>query len=407
TQDIYLQRLTPAGVPAPGWPENGLAVCTDSSSQGLPLIATDGTGGAFVAWGDYRDGPLSVYGQRILGDGSVAPGWPPNGLRMGLDRGLNALIADQAGGAYVAYGTFTFFFDDDYYLQRFTGSGATAPGWPEGGVPVCLAPDERAGLGMVADGTGGALLVWSDYREFPDDDIFAARLAPDGSLHPGWPVDGLPVTDDANALDDFAVLAADGMGGVYLSWAKYTNATGDRVYVQHLTGAGAVAAGWPAGGRLIPTAGQATRPGIAADGRGGAIVAWSHGNFDQDQTVRALRLLGDGPTPVQVSLVQVEAESDRVRLTWWVDGAAPLTATVERRSEASAWEPLGAISPVGTGRLVYEDRAVVAGARYAYRLAWREAAEQVYGEELWVEVPGLRFALRSIAPNPSAGDALV
>ena len=335
TLDIYLQRLTAAGVPAPGWPENGLPVCTDPNSQGNPQLASDRSGGVLVIWGDLRDGQRATYAQRVLGDGSIAPAWPVNGARIALDRGGVALVPDDAGGAYLACNTITAFFDDDYYLQRLTGAGTIAAGWPEGGVPVCLAPDERAGLEMVADGAGGALLVWSDFRDgypYYPDQIFVSRFAPDGSLHPGWPVDGQRVTEDI-ALNDFPDLAPDGMGGAYLCWTKYTNATRDRVYVQRLTGEGTVAGGWPAGGRLIPTAGQASRPGIAADGEGGAIVAWSHGDYDY--TVRALRFDADGPVPVQLSLVAAQAESDRVRLEWFAEADPSFTATVERRSQAS------------------------------------------------------------------------
>ena len=402
TQDIHLQHMTAEGVPAPGWPENGLPVCTDPNSQIHPLLASDGAGGVLIAWGDYRDGPLSVYAHRFLGDGGMGPGWPANGARVALDRGLNALIVDGAGGAYLAHGTATFLFHDDYYLQRFTGAGTIAPGWPEGGVPVCLAPNERAGLQMVADGAGGALLVWSDFRDGSPDQIFASRFAPDGTLYSGWEVDGQRVTEDI-ALNDIPDLAPDGMGGAYLCWDKYTNALLDRVYVQHLTGAGAVAPGWPSGGRLIPTAGEARRPRVAADGRGGAIVAWEHGDY----TVRALRLDADGPTPVQVALVSVEAETDRVRLEWFVGGAVSFRATVERRIEASEWQTLGEIAPDGTGRLPYEDPAVVQGTRYGYRLAYRDGADLVHSGETWVEVPALQFALKGIAPNPSRGDPVV
>ena len=50
---------------------------------------------------------------------------------------------------------------------------------------------------------------------------------------------------------------------------------------------------------------------------------------------------------------------------------------------------------------------MVPGARYGYRLSYREGADLAYSEETWVEVAAPRFALRGIAPNPSAGDAVV
>lgn len=64
---------------------------------------------------------------------------------------------------------------------------------------------------MVADGAGGALLAWADYRDYPDE-IFLLRMQADGTLAPGWPVDGLLVTDN-DGFDSFPSLAPDGTGG--------------------------------------------------------------------------------------------------------------------------------------------------------------------------------------------------
>lgn len=399
--DVYLQRLTATGTPAPGWPVNGLGVCTDPSRQGgVWNLVPDGSGGVILAWGDLRDGPATTYAQRVLPDGSVAPGWPVNGVRI-ASRPAIGMISDESGGVFLASAVPTFLFHDDYYLHRMTGYGAFAPGWPEAGIPVCLAPNERAGLAMVGDGVGGALLVWSDFRDGVPDQIFASRFAPDGTLRPGWPVDGQRVTSDI-ALNDFPDLASDGMGGAFLCWTKYTTAFRDQVYLQHLTGAGEVAPGWPIGGRLVPTAGQARRARIAADGAGGAIVAWQHGDY----TVRALRIGGDGPTPVQMSLVRAEAESDRVRLEWATAGE-PSRAALERRAGVDGWQRLAELLADGTGRLAYEDRDVAPGKSYTYRLAYRIGVETAYSDEVRVEVPAPTFALRGIVPNPSHGEPVI
>lgn len=401
-RDIYIQRVTAAGQIAPGWPADGLPICVLAGVQRAPRLAPDGEGGVLIAWEDLRDGSLAAYAQRVTAEGQIDPGWPENGVLIVLDRAIGGLISDGAGGAYLASATFGPVNDDDYYLQRFLGDGSIAPGWPAGGVPVCLAPDERNSIGMMPDGAGGALIVWADYRDGFDDDVFALRIQPDGSRYPGWPVDGLRVTDNT-ALDDFPDLAPDGMGGAYLTWVHYTTALGDRVRVQHLTGAGTVAPGWPSDGAEIPSDVPSREARIAADGLGGAIVVWSREDF----TVRALRFDADGPVPVAVSQASIVAESGLVRIAWYAADAAALAATVERRTDVSDWESLGPITGDGTGRLSYEDRAVTAGTRYGYRLAYQDAGTTAYTAESWVTVPVLRFALRGITPNPSAGDPTV
>ncbi len=401
-EDIYLQHLTAAGEVVPGWPADGLPICTLPSAQFSPRLASDGAGGVLIAWGDLRDGPLAAYAQRVTPGGQIAPGWPANGVRIVLDRAIRGLISDGAGGAYLACATFGPVFDDDYYLQRFMGDGTIAPGWPDGGVLLCQAPDERVGLRMVPDGVGGALIVWSDYRAFLGDDLFALRMQPDGSRYPGWPVDGLRVTDNT-ALDDYPDLAPDGMGGAYLTWVHYTTAVGDRVRVQHLTGAGTAAPGWPAEGAEIPSNVPSREARIVEDGTGGAIAAWSR----TDGTIRALRFNADGPVAVAVSLVSVDAEPGRVRLIWFAADGASVLATVERRTETGHWQRLADVTADGTGRLVYEDRAVTPGARYAYRLSHPDGGTVAYTAETWVTVPAPGFALRGLTPNPSAGDPMV
>jgi hypothetical protein len=139
---------------------------------------------------------------------------------------------------------------------------------------------------------------------------------------------------------------------------------------------------------------------IAPDGEGGAVLALEH----EGGTIRAWRVAPKGLVPALVSLVDAEVDGDHVRLTWYVAGAASFSATVERRREVGDWEPVASVFADGTGRLLYEDRAVTAGARYAYRLVYQDGARWVASVETWVTVPALRFALLGIAPNPSAGD---
>lgn len=397
--DIFLQHLGADGTVMPGWPSGGLLVCAAPGIQGVPELAPDGAGGVLIVWGDLRDGSIAQYAQRVMVSGELFPGWPPNGISIVANRYMRDLVADGAGGAYLACATAGPGDDGHYFLQRFDGSGEIVLGWPAGGAPVCLAAEDRAGLRMEPDGAGGVLMAWSDYREPFDSDVYAVRMRPDGTRDPRWPLNGLPVTVNATA-DDVVDLTADGQGGAYLTWDQtYAN----QVMIQHLTDAGTVAPGWPAGGRVIPTVVGSPVPRITADGAGGAIVAWE----DTEGRVRALRLAPDGPVPVAVSLVSAEAEPGLVRLTWFGAGTAALLATVERRALTSEWESLAEIVLDGTGRLTYEDRSVAPGLRYGYRLAYRDGDELAHTEESWVTVPALRFALRGLTPNPSAGDPVV
>lgn len=400
--DIYLQHLSPGGEVATGWPIDGLPVCVLPDFQGYPVVIPDGSGGVFVTWGDARDGPLAAYAQRVLADGSIAAGWAENGVRIVLDRAMRRLMPDGEGGAYLSCATLGDIQDSGYYLQRFTGAGTIAPGWPEGGALVASPAEfSRAGLRMVPDGAGGVLLTWYDYRDFFDDEIFLQRMRPDGSLHPGWPVDGLRVTDN-DEFDGPSELAPDGLGGAYLAWDRGA-CNQCQAVVHRVTGAATLAPGWPANGQPVPGAPPTGSPEMVADDQGGTIVVWG----DATRRLRALRYVNDGPVPVALALAGTEVEWDRVLLTWYGAEARGLTAWMERRTESTDWERLATLTADGTGTLRYEDRAVTAGTRYAYRLGYRDGTDELMTPATWVEVPALGFALGGVHPNPAVGPLVV
>ena len=126
------------------------------------------------------------------------------------------------------------------------------------------------------------------------------------------------------------------------------------------------------------------------------------------QTISILLATGDSPTPIAMSLVSADASPDRVVMRWWGEGAAALGAGVYRRTESSDWERLGDATAEGADLLRYEDRTVTAGARYAYRLGYREGTAELLTDEVWVDMPsGLRLALAGFQPNPAFGVPVV
>ena len=114
--------------------------------------------------------------------------------------------------------------------------------------------------------------------------------------------------------------------------------------------------------------------------------------------------MGDATTPTLLSLISARAVPDRVELAWYAPAGDVSTANVYRRRAPAGWEFMDRISADGTGRLLYQDAQVVAGARYGYRLGVMEAGQEVFLGETWVDVPTtseLALALRS---NPVGAD---
>ncbi len=276
--NIYAQHVTAAGDVAPGWPVDGLTLCTARDDQVNPAMVADGAGGAIILWEDYRDGNHNsqvnsdIYGVRIDGAGRVVSGWPAQGLPVCNEPSNQTSVVampDGSGGVIAAwiddrnlnadpYGR-----NSDIYAVRLQGDGTGAPGaWVANGEPMCRAPGLQQVLGpdgMCTDGAGGALVVWTDYRTQNGDsrsyyyaDIYAQHVLVDGSLAPGWPVDGVAACD-VFFLQAGPQIAPDGAGGCVIAWYDLRDVV-SHVYAVRLQGSGAVAPGWPANGRRVNSA---------------------------------------------------------------------------------------------------------------------------------------------------------
>src|ERR1044072_5636268 len=148
---------------------------------------TDGSGGVIIVWEDSRYGERNIYAQRL--DSLGVRQWPDTGVVICSAAGnQNSPVAgsDGAGGAVVAWIDGRGGADSDIYAQRFDGSGATL--WAPNGAPVCTASDYQVEPDIAADESGGAIIVWNDYRA-AGGQVFAQRVNASGAIR--WQLDGV------------------------------------------------------------------------------------------------------------------------------------------------------------------------------------------------------------------------
>jgi hypothetical protein len=263
----------------------------------VPVAIPDGSGGAIVAWSDLS----AIWIQRITDQGSVAPGWPADGLLAttnshGLgDQNFPSITSDGAGGAIVAWrdigrgiGTFRAIF-----AQRVTPDGGRA--WPDTGVAVSRPPSgaNPDAPFITSDGAGGAFIAWSDRRTLTYRP-YAARITGTGALAPSWTPEGMLVST-VDVQGTVASVVADTLGGVYVQWTDDRDGPGMDLFAQHLTATGALASGSVPGGTLICTATDARHNAIGIeDGAGGALYASPDGRNLVDVEVYSQRLGANG-----------------------------------------------------------------------------------------------------------------
>ena len=147
----------------------------------------------------------------------------------------------------------------------------------ENGVPISTAADSQSFPDIISDGSGGAIIVWEDWRG-GDPGIYTQRVDSDGIVQ--WFVDGVPISTTIHGQLSPAI-TGDGSGGAIITWLDLGGA-GPDIYAQRIDTGGAMQ--WAPDGVPISTAlNYQERPQIANDGSGGAIITWQdlrNGNWD-------------------------------------------------------------------------------------------------------------------------------
>lgn len=272
-RDLRVQHVSASGVLDPNFTAAGVrAGIIDYWGNRGESITTDGAGGVLIAW---KTGGTRTYANRVLASGVTDPAWPPGGLLVqttGVAAQFPTLVADGTGGAVVVWGQYGGV-DFDIHAQHVHSNGTLDTTWPAGGVPVCAASGNQQSARSTSDGAGGAYVAWSDMRATGDYDIYVQRVRAGGSVDPAWPVDGLLLSSLLGAQFVMGI-GPDGEGGAYVLWEDVSSSRRG-IYVQRVDASGTVSAGWPAGGALITGLEQGlVSAGFSSDGAGNLFAAW-------------------------------------------------------------------------------------------------------------------------------------
>jgi len=321
TRDPYAQRIDDRGNLL--WPGGGICLYSSQNSKSWFQVASDGLGGAYLTWMEQRGGNdnhiyaqhVTNYGHKWNADGvpvCTAPGWQVY-PRITGDGSNGAFITwiDSRGGAY-----------GSIYAQRIDYGGNLL--WAENGVPAtaALVLDDLGPL--TADGFGGFITTWWDFRS-GNDDVYAQRVNSNGAML--WGSTGVPVATRPDTTEFPAVVVPDNAGGAIIGYRM--DAAGQyRSLVQRIDGNGNAL--WPSAGiPVCSAAGTQGSPAIVPWGAAGAILAWTDNRRGGDYDVYAQRIDGNGnylwdpdgipicTTPgIQSGPAVIKADANSVLLVW-------------------------------------------------------------------------------------------
>jgi hypothetical protein len=328
--EVRLQRVTPGCGVAEGWPAEGLVLCALPGTGRHPAVALNDRGSAMIIWREQEtNGTQSIRLARVELAGALAAGWPANGRVVESGDGLSDiadLVSDGRDGAIVTWGRAREAVRTTaLVLQRVLRDGTLAPGWPAEG----LTAGERVALGqsfdedaeqpmLAEDGQGGAWLTWcTGTRVGPEEyelDVMAQRVTGEGRIAPGWRQGGVSIAADRG--DQRRPTIANDRRGLLVAW--FDDTASGRVRVARVEAAGAVS---PWGAQPVRSI---ERLAIGTDGSGGAYVSWTT-NDDLNAPPPLLRWNAGGPGhPVEMSSRPAGGVWDSNRLGLVTDGSGAL-----------------------------------------------------------------------------------
>ena len=285
-EDIYAQRINPSG--AVMWAVGGVVVCGATGSQYAPEIVSDGAGGAVICWraGGYT--ASRAYAQRVDASGAVL--WTADGVLLcstSTSQWDPDLASDGAHGAIITWYDHRSNLNYDIYAQRIDAVGAIL--WGSGAVAVSTARADQIYPEIACDGAGGAIITWTDSRNPSYTDVYAQRIDPLGNLM--WGADGVAV-GSAAGYQSLPQIIADGAGGAVISWQD-ARVSGFDIYAQRYDIGGTAL--WGGGVIVCSAADEQDNLALAPDGAGGAVIAWRDGRNSNDD-IYAQRVDGLGGT---------------------------------------------------------------------------------------------------------------
>jgi flagellar hook capping protein FlgD len=271
---------------AHAWAPVPIPVCVAPMLQQSPTLTQDGVGGAFIAWLDHRGGSPFIYAQHLDRAGWML--WPADGIAVSaapVQQIAPVVVADGTGGAFVLWVAA----DGNARARVQHVDAAGAPLWRDE-VEVSTVGRDHNDPSACADGADGLLVSWSEDQRSDTAlvairDIYAQRV--DGSGATLWAPEGVAICTAPGGQTGHTIVP-DGSGGAIVVWNDGRHAQGSAAFAQRVTAAGAVA--WAANG--IPLSSGAPYQYYAAacaDGAGGAIAAWVG-----DGGIRVQRIDGSG-----------------------------------------------------------------------------------------------------------------
>ncbi len=207
TISLRTQRISASGQLM--WGSSPVAVpgvsASDPNGTGVQTfgMTTDSSGGAIIvaSWQPQSATVPVVLAQRISSTGSIA--WSQSGMEVSdsTNADLNpAVLSDGSGGVFAAWQDCPNLGSNCHIAMQYLDSSGQA-NWGAGQILITQEPNQQLAPTLQPNGTGGALVTWTDCRNYPtanscyaNSDVYAQDV--DASGNSLWQLNGYPLLVD-------------------------------------------------------------------------------------------------------------------------------------------------------------------------------------------------------------------
>ena len=400
--DVYARRVLVGGTAA--WTADGTLICNATGTQTSVRICTDNANGAILVWADGRVTGTDIYVQRTNSAGSNL--WTANGLAVctqAATQGLPVITADGLGGAIFAWYDNRVTTDQNIYAAKVTTTG-TLP-WTAQGVLCCNATGSQVTPSIISTTSAGAIVAWRDSRD-GNLDIYAQRLNSAGTRQ--WGLAGVLTHAITTGSQINPRLCSDGGLGAYLVYdenselyAQRLSSTGARMWVDNYTPV-SLAANYQGNAAIV-----LTTDGVVVawdDQRGNTPSDIYAQRMEQDG------LIGD-PEPRVLSVLDVPSDQGgQVRVRWLasyrdLEPYSEIEQYFVDRGVGAGWTTVATVPAAGL-----EEYAVVAatladstpGSPAYTRFRVRSSPRVGIPWPIWASAPDSGYSVDNLSPAPPA-----
>jgi len=166
------------------WQDNGVPLRQGAHIEWQRTGTVGENGEVILVWSDTRNGDRNVYAQKV--DESGQNLWGDDGLSVVLEDGRQEdplAISDGVGGAYIVWIDYRYEPNDgDVFAQHVLLDGTLD--WAVEGIALSVVEGPQEFLNMCSDGMGGAFVIWNDRSagSSPGGDIYATHLSLTGEI---------------------------------------------------------------------------------------------------------------------------------------------------------------------------------------------------------------------------------